>query len=246
MFRPAMLSNTNRLQSRFVETAILCAPLALSFCPSCFPYCCCNCTWQPCQLQIVVDRAARCVCEHMYSQRLSPRFNDECCLSSMHEKLVADCSFSFSGLIVQSGHRRRLSRFGSRTGMRQYPSTVYSHNGGRSSLPSVDVYGQSPVQMYPSQPLQCQKCKLTSTSSRRVFALSANRAPQLEAFPSGTRVQQTNWESGMGRSFTVIDKPERTCCLVKMKERENAPSSLALSCVIHRCHLRCSLVVFEV
>jgi oxidoreductase len=63
-FRPTALSNTNRPQPRFAETAFLYAPLALSFCPfcpSCFSY---------------------------------------CCLSSMHGKLVADCSFSFSGLIV--------------------------------------------------------------------------------------------------------------------------------------------------
>jgi oxidoreductase len=42
VFRPGMLSNTNRPQSRFVETAILYAPLTLScpFCPSCFHYCC--------------------------------------------------------------------------------------------------------------------------------------------------------------------------------------------------------------
>jgi hypothetical protein len=73
MFRPAMLSNTNRPQSRFWENALQYAPLALSFCPfcPCFPY---------------------------YR-----------CLSSIHGKLVADCSFSFLGLIVQSSHRRRLS-----------------------------------------------------------------------------------------------------------------------------------------
>src|ERR1700679_810809 len=70
MFRPTVLSNINRPQPRFVETALLYAPLALSFCPSCLPY---------------------------------------CRLSSIHGKLVADCSPALSGLIVQSGPRPRLS-----------------------------------------------------------------------------------------------------------------------------------------
>jgi hypothetical protein len=42
VFRPAMLSGTNRPESRFVETAFQYAPLILSccpFCPSCFRYC---------------------------------------------------------------------------------------------------------------------------------------------------------------------------------------------------------------
>jgi hypothetical protein len=73
IFRPTALSNTNRPQPRFAETAFLYAPLPLSFCPfcpSCFSY---------------------------------------CCLSSIDGRLVADCSFSFLGSIVQSGHRRCLS-----------------------------------------------------------------------------------------------------------------------------------------
>jgi uncharacterized protein YbjT (DUF2867 family) len=35
MFRPVMLSNTNRPESRFLESAFQYAPLAFSFCPFC-------------------------------------------------------------------------------------------------------------------------------------------------------------------------------------------------------------------
>ena len=68
VFRPAMLTGTNRSESRFVESALQYAPLALSFCPFLLSL-----------------------------------------LSSIHGKLVADCTFSFSGLIVQIGLRRPLS-----------------------------------------------------------------------------------------------------------------------------------------
>jgi RHO1 GDP-GTP exchange protein 1/2 len=37
-------------------------------------------------------------------------------------------------------------------GNAQYPPAVYSHNGGRASLPGSGVFVQSPVQMYPGQP----------------------------------------------------------------------------------------------
>ncbi|KAF8493205.1 CNH-domain-containing protein [Russula emetica] len=70
------------------------------------------------------------------------------------------CLYTEAPTSLQQAHpRHSQSSFSSRSvsgfahGNAQYPSTVHSHNGGRSSLPSVDVYGQSPVQMYPSQPL---------------------------------------------------------------------------------------------
>ena len=60
--------------------------------------------------------------------------------------------------LQQANPRQSQSSFSSHSvsgfaqGNAQYPSAVYSHNGGRSSLPGAGVYGKSPVQMYPGQP----------------------------------------------------------------------------------------------
>jgi hypothetical protein len=68
------------------------------------------------------------------------------------------CLYTDTPTSLQQAHpRHSQSSFSSQSvsgfahGNAQYPATVYSHSGGRSSLPGSGVYGQSPVQMYSGQ-----------------------------------------------------------------------------------------------
>lgn len=68
------------------------------------------------------------------------------------------CLYTEAPTSLQQAHpRHSQSSFSSHSvsgfahGNAQYPSSVYSHDGGRSSLPGAGVYTQSPVQMYPGQ-----------------------------------------------------------------------------------------------
>ena len=66
------------------------------------------------------------------------------------------CLYTDAPTSLQQAHpRHSQSSFSSQSmsGFNaQYPPAVYSHNGGRASLPGSGVFVQSPVQMYPGQP----------------------------------------------------------------------------------------------
>jgi hypothetical protein len=68
------------------------------------------------------------------------------------------CLYTDTPTSLQQAHpRHSQSSFSSHSvsgfshGTAQYSPSVYSHNGGRSSLSGTTVYGQSPVQMYSGQ-----------------------------------------------------------------------------------------------
>jgi hypothetical protein len=66
------------------------------------------------------------------------------------------CLYTDAPTSLQQAHpRHSQSSFSSQSvsgfvhGNAQYPPAVYSHNGGRASLPGSGTFVQSPVQMYP-------------------------------------------------------------------------------------------------